>query len=185
MEEQIEVGEVKEGLERLEGFASGRWGRYLALSTALIAVLAAVASLVSGYFATHALLAKNDALLMQIKASDTWNEYQSKSIKIHLLEGGISRAGGGDSEASLDRYRREQSELKTAAAQLESRVEESNRRAEAFLGKHHTLALSVTTFQTAIALSAISALLRRRAFWVLSMVMALVGIGFFTAGLFS
>jgi hypothetical protein len=61
MEEQIEVGEVKEGLERLEGFAPRGWGRYLALSTAIIAVLAAVGSLVSGNFATHALLAKNDA----------------------------------------------------------------------------------------------------------------------------
>jgi uncharacterized protein DUF4337 len=107
MEEQIEVGEVKEGLERLEGFASIGWGRYLALSTAIIAVLAAVASLVSGNFATHALLAKNDALLMQIKASDTWNEYQSKSLKIHLLEGGITRTAGGDSAANIDRYRQE------------------------------------------------------------------------------
>src|SRR5262249_8127865 len=77
-----------------------------------------VASLVSGNLATHALLAKNDALLMQIKASDKWNEYQSKSIKIHLLESAISRSGSGDSEASLDRYRHEQSELKTAAEEL-------------------------------------------------------------------
>jgi hypothetical protein len=183
MEEQIEVGEVKEGLERLEGFASGRWGRYLALSTAIIAVLAAVASLVSGNLATHALLAKNDALLMQIKASDKWNEYQSKSIKIHLLEGAISRSGGGDSEASLDRYRHEQSELKKAAEELESRVEESNHKAESFVEKHHTVALSVTIFQTAIALSAISALLGQRAFWVLSMVLAVIGFGLFGAGL--
>jgi len=33
----------------------------------------------SGNLATHALLAKNDALLMLNKGSDTWNEYQSKS----------------------------------------------------------------------------------------------------------
>jgi hypothetical protein len=183
MEEQIEVGEVKEGLERLEDFASRGWGRYLALSTAIIAVLAAVASLVSGNFATHALLAKNEALLMQIKASDTWNEYQSKSLKIHLLEGGISKTAGGDSAASIDRYRQEQSELKTAASQLESRVEQSNRTAESFVEKHHAVALSVTTFQIAIALSAISALLERREYWLLSLGLALCGIVFFGMGL--
>ena len=112
MEEQIEVGEVKEGLERLEGFASIGWGRYLALSTAIIAVLAAVASLVSGNFATHALLAKNDALLMQIKASDTWNEYQSKSLKIHLLRAGSP----GPPEAT-----QQQTSIATAKSRVSSR----------------------------------------------------------------
>jgi len=179
MEELIETADVKEGLERLEGFGSAGWGRYLALTTALVAVLAAVASLVSGNFANRALLAKNDALLLQIKASDTWNQYQSKSIKIHLLEGGLR--GASDGAATLDRYRAEQKELRAAAEGLESRVEESNRKAEEFLEKHHTVALSVTTFQIAIALSAIGALLRRRAFWLLSMVLALAGIGFFSA----
>ena len=176
MEEQIETADVKEGLERLEGFGSSGWGRYLALTTALIAVLAAVASLVSGNLANDALLAKNDALLLQIKASDGWNQYQSKSIKIHLLEGGLGT--GGDGAATLDRYRNEQKQLKAAAEALQSRVEESNSRAEAFLEKHHTAALSVTLFQIAIAMSAISALLRRRAFWLLSIVMALAGLGF-------
>jgi hypothetical protein len=107
--------------------------------------------------------------MMQIKASDTWNEYQSKSLKIHLLEGRISRTAGGDLAASIDRYRQEQSELKTAASQLESRVEQSNRTAESFVEKHHAVALSVTTFQIAIALSAISALLERREYWLLSL----------------
>jgi len=177
MEEQIETADVKEGLERLEGFGSSGWGRYLALTTALIAVLAAVASLVSGNLANDALLAKNDALLLQIKASDGWNQYQSKSIKIHLLEGGLG--AGGDGATTLDRYRNEQKQLKAAAEALQSRVEESNGRAEAFLETHHTAALSVTLFQIAIALSAIGALLQRRAFWLLSIVMALAGLGFF------
>jgi len=181
VEEQFETQEVKEGLERLEGFES-RWGRYLALTTALVAVLAAVASLESGNLANSALLAKDDAVLFQSKASDVWNQYQAKSIKLHLLE---ARPGGaGDPPEDLDRYRKEQGELKTSAERLESQVEESSRKAEGLLERHHPLALAVTTFQIAIAMSAISALLQRKAFWLLSIAMTVVGIGFFAAGLF-
>src|ERR1044071_874715 len=57
--------------------ARERWSFYIAISTALMAVLAAVSSLVAG---DHA----NDALIEQIKASDQWAYYQAKGIKADI-----------------------------------------------------------------------------------------------------
>lgn len=54
-----------------------KWTLHVALSTACIAVLAAIAGLLSGHHV-------NEALIHQIKASDQWNYYQSKSIKSEI-----------------------------------------------------------------------------------------------------
>src|SRR5207247_1136020 len=82
-EESLETREmheaVEEAVERAEHGA--RWIQYLSLSTVLIAVLAAIASLRSGSLANEALLVKNQAVLFQARASDQWSYYQAKGIK--------------------------------------------------------------------------------------------------------
>ncbi|MBU6452230.1 MAG: DUF4337 family protein [Cyanobacteria bacterium REEB67] len=50
-----------------------------AITAAILAVLAALGSLLSGH-------AANDAILLQSKASDQWAYYQAKSTKGHLYE---------------------------------------------------------------------------------------------------
>src|ERR1700733_16188526 len=54
-----------------------RWTMHVALSTAIIAVLAAIAGLYGNHHA-------NEAMLDQIKSSDQWAYYQSKSIKSEI-----------------------------------------------------------------------------------------------------
>ncbi len=49
------VGEIKEKLEEINEHTKG-WNKYLALTTALIAVLAAIASLLSGSYANEAVI---------------------------------------------------------------------------------------------------------------------------------
>src|SRR3954468_6191226 len=78
-DEDLETAELKErieeGVERAlesEGGAGPRWTLYLSLSTAIIAVFAAIASLESGANSNDAILEKNDAILSQSKASDQW-----------------------------------------------------------------------------------------------------------------
>src|SRR5277367_5867644 len=58
-----------------EGAESGpRWVMGVALTAALLAGLAAVASMHAGYYA-------NEAMISQIQSSDKWGFYQAKSIK--------------------------------------------------------------------------------------------------------
>src|SRR5213593_444064 len=86
-EEEFETTEFKERLEEATEHAveaaerRSRWIIYLSFSTALIAVLAAIAALESGTYSNQALMQKNEALLAQSKASDQWAYYQAKSVK--------------------------------------------------------------------------------------------------------
>ena len=68
-EEDIETAELKENVEQSveraleEEREKSSWTVYLSLSTAIIAVFAAVASLESGANSNDAILEKNDAVL--------------------------------------------------------------------------------------------------------------------------
>src|SRR5438270_9289540 len=89
-EEDLETTELKErieeGVEKAleEGGGAPRWTLYLSLSTAIIAVFAAIASLESGANSNDAILEKNEAVLSQSKASDQWAYYQAKGVKASL-----------------------------------------------------------------------------------------------------
>jgi len=67
----------EERKEREETERRTAWTRYIALTTALLAVFAAVSALRAGTLV-------NEAVLRQLKASDTWNEYQADRMKDHL-----------------------------------------------------------------------------------------------------
>src|SRR5215471_11670397 len=89
-EDEFETTEFKEKLEEATERAveaaehRTQWLVYLSFSTALIAVLAAIAALESGTYSNEALMQKNEALLAQSKASDQWAYYQAKSVKAAL-----------------------------------------------------------------------------------------------------
>src|SRR3984957_11487371 len=76
MPEEIEVPteHLHEAIQEKAEEAKERWILYVALSTAFMAVLAAVAGLLAGHHA-------NEALIERVKASDQWNFYQSKNLK--------------------------------------------------------------------------------------------------------
>jgi hypothetical protein len=84
-EVEIETQELQETIEELHEEREERkaaekkaaWTRYIALSTAILAVFAAIGAMQSGALV-------NEAMIDQIKASDKWNEYQAARQKDHL-----------------------------------------------------------------------------------------------------
>ena len=68
-----------------EGSTKSRWILGVALSSAIVAALAAVASLSAGHHANEALLAQIDANNQILKASDKWSYYQAKGVKLAVL----------------------------------------------------------------------------------------------------
>lgn len=152
----------------------GRWSFYVALSTALMAVLAAVSGLIGG---DHA----NEALIAQVRASDQWAYYQAKGIKSEIasatekiITGGARMPTAADN-AAVAKYEHDKAEIQKAAQASEAL-------SEYHLGRHKILARAVTLFQIAIAISAISILARRRSLWFVSVVLAGVGIFFLLQG---
>jgi hypothetical protein len=142
------------------------WISGVALSTAILAVLAAIASLLSG---EHA----NEAMLNQIEASNQWSYYQAKSIKAAVLDAKTAFTGASDEsdQSKRARYEKEQQEIRSEAEHKEAA-------AKTFFHKHEVLARGVTMFQIAIAIAAISALTKKRSFWVVSLVFGAFGCAF-------
>lgn len=147
----------------------------VALTSAFLAALAAVAALMAGHH-------ESEAMLEQLHASDQWGYYQAKGIKAAVLSTRIDmlRAlGNQPAEKDVEKltdYRKEQDEIKNEA-------EEHEHESRGHLAHHVILARAVTMFQIAIAVAAISALTRKRRFWLLSLGFGFVGIAFLVQGL--
>ena len=187
-EESLEAAEIKEKLdeaieriERTEPTRNPTWMVHLSLSTALMAVFAAIASLQAGSHANEAIFEKNEAILHQSQASDQWSFYQAKGIKAIFLK--VQSQGLVPQAAELaqrlaqqsEHLTQEQTEIERTAREFERQVSENNQRASRHLWHHHRFAVSVTVFQVAIALSAIAALTRRPLLFWCGLVGGLVG----------
>src|SRR5205809_3987656 len=58
----------------------------VAVTAAILAVLASISALQAERTAADSILSKNEAVLAQSRASDEWAFRQAKSIKLHLQE---------------------------------------------------------------------------------------------------
>ncbi len=189
-EEALETQELKEKLEESqEGHGEGSanaWTVWLSLSTAVIAVLAAIASLEAGANANDAILRKDDAILHQSRADDAWTHYQAAGIKAVVYATQAEAAARPELAAKWqnesERERAEQRKIKDEAEIEQERVAEMDEKAAHKLHVHHEFARSVTVFQVSIALAAIAALTRRKPMWWVSLAVGATGAAFFVLG---
>jgi hypothetical protein len=202
MEEDLETAELKEKIdEHVEHHEHGakaggpKWTTYLSVSTALIAVLAAISSLLSGSNSNEAILNKSEAMLAQSQASDRWSYYQAKSVKSAIATrqsellavlhpDGFQPAADKLAKAAKG-YEAEEESIKKEAEKLEEEVKASNERSEALMERHHKFAITVTMLQIAIALSAIAALTKKKPMWFVGLAASAAGIAMFVLGLLS
>jgi len=145
------------------------WISWVALSTAILAVLAAIAGLLSGKNA-------NEAMMSQIGAADQWNFYQAKGIKAAVLDAKMSLTTPNESDRTkAERYAKEQEEIRSEA-------EEKQSEAKSDFHRHEIYARGVTLFQIAIAVAAISALTKKKRFWIVSLLFGIGGCVFLVLG---
>jgi uncharacterized protein DUF4337 len=165
-ESEVPLEHLHEEVKETAEHSGAPWISWVALTTAILAVLAAIAALLSG---EHA----NEAMMNQIEASDQWNYYQAKSIKASVLDAKISLAGAPSEsdQSKRDRYEKQQEEIKSEAERKEAAAKSN-------FHKHEVFARGVTMFQIAIAIAAISALTRKRRFWIVSLFFGAVGCAF-------
>ena len=195
-ETELEIGEDQDRLDEaherseIHETHQSAWTRWISLSTAIFAVIAAIAALQSGSLVNEALVQKNESILKQAQASDTWAYYQAKGIKANSAQEtaallSLNVAGKAASiryQSEAKRYAKEQVDLKAKAEELEKARDEKSRETESLMARHHTFAYCVTFTQVAIALSAIAALTRRRPMWFLSLGVGAVGLVFVLIG---
>ena len=191
-EEGIETQELKESLDDAREKAEGGrapWVMWLSLSTAILAVLAAIASLESGDHANEAIVLKTDATLTQSAADDAWAYYQAKSIKEDMYRALVLLAPRPEVAAEwtkkADEDHTQKGEQKVEAERLVAEVKAADAESQHHLHLHHAFAKSVTIFQVSIAMAAIAALARRKALWWISLAAGAVGAVFLVMGFLS
>jgi len=151
-----------------------KWVLYVALTTAVIAVLAAITGLLAG---DHS----DEAMLAQMKSSDQWAFYQAKGIKSDVLAGSnkilisLGKAPLAEDVEKIKSNKKEQAKIMADAKDFKKESDEH-------VALHKILARGVTLFQVAIAIGAISIITKRKILWFASMGFAAIGIFFLLQG---
>jgi Domain of unknown function (DUF4337) len=169
-EAEVPLEQSHEHIHHAAEHGGAPWIAWVAMSTAILAVLAAISGLLSG---AHV----NEAMMSQIEAANRWSYYQAKGIKAAVLDAKMT-LGANPTEQDREkaaRYVEEQNDIQKEAREKESDAKHN-------FHQHEVFARAVTMFQIAIAIAAISALTKRRAYWGVSLVLGAIGGVFLALG---
>jgi len=185
---EIDTDALREKIdEEIEKDGGGAFLRRIALTTAVLAAFAAIASLEAGATVNEALVLKTEATQLQAAASDLWAHYQAKGIKQAIQQAAESpwraqsKAPPPEFEREAKRYGAEQDGIRREAEAREKERDLRSHEADELRHRHHRFADAVALFQVSIALGAVAALTRIRSVWVASMLIGLAGMVMFAS----
>jgi hypothetical protein len=165
------------------------WLNYLALSTVIFAVCATLSTFKGGSFSTR-------SVMSQTQAANQWAYYQAKSLKGYLyeiqkelLELELGKADNTLTPSAIeahkqvidnfakkiDRYDDEKAQIQQEARKLESVRDQAQNNAQIF-------GFAVIFLQIAILLASISALMKKKPVWFLSLLVGTAGLVYFADG---
>lgn len=162
-----------------------RWQGWLALSTAIVAVLAALTTLYMGKYSSRAIMAQG-------QESDQWAYYQAKSIKQHSFEmsrkalelqyhsqKGLPPQVAADYEKTLAKYGEEIKRYDGDKKEIKDKAEgiaKTKSKAQEMGGN---FAYALIFLQIAIMLSSLASLTKRHYLWYIALVCNLGWLFFF------
>jgi len=182
---EVDTDKLHEAIQEELDHDGGAFLKGIALSTALLAACAAIASLRAGATVNEALVLKTESTRLQAEASDQWTFYQAKGIKAAVQDASATSwlAIGKEPPAKYaeeqKRYKDQQVEISKKAQEKEHARDEKSKEADHLLHEHHGFANAVALFQVSIALGAVAALTRNKLVWFGSMGAGLIGLAFF------
>jgi hypothetical protein len=151
----------------------------VSITIAVLAVLSAVVGSLETVASGQALGQKNEAVLAQAKASDSWAFYQAKSLKKHIY--GIAADGGGP---KADKYKKtaadnaaDEDRIQNEAKAFEKERDHKMELSEVAEGRHHRLTMAATLLHMGIAIATISIIAHKKWPWLASLALAVVGSG--------
>lgn len=162
-----------------------KWQGWLALSTAIMAVLAALTTLYMGKFSSRAILAQG-------QESDQWAYYQAKSIKGHtfeinkktlelqyLTQKGLSPEAAAEFEKAIQKYGEETKRYDGEKKEIKDKAEgiaKVKLKAQEMGGN---FAYALIFLQIALMLSSIASLTKRHYLWYIALICNLGWLFFF------
>jgi Flp pilus assembly protein TadD len=153
-----------------------KWTGLLALSTAIMAVLAALTTLYMGKYSSRAIM--NQGL-----ESDQWAYYQAKSIKQHTFD--ISRKSlelqyrsqkglpadvAADFEKTLAKYGDDSKRYETEKKEIKDKAEDIAKAKHKAQNMGGNFAYALIFLQIALMLASISSLTKRKYLWYIALV---------------
>ena len=154
------------------------WTKYVALSMIVLAVLAATATQRGASYSSTTMKQLNVATFEQAQASDQWAFYQAKGIKqsIATEERDVLAATANadpkrlaDLEKKMERYGKEQNDIKAEAEKLEAKRDEATANATSTARRGSEMGLATTVFQIAISLGGVTLIVKKRWLWSASL----------------
>lgn len=146
---------VSHAAHAAHGETDKRLTRDVAVSVMMMAIIAATIGSLQETESAHALGQKNEAVLLQTRASDKWSFFQAQSIKKNMYQ----IAGNAD---KAKHYGDEEEKLQTEAKELEEKSSEEWEKSTHHTHRQHTLTLGVTLVHIAIAISSMAIFNNRR-----------------------
>ncbi len=186
---EVDIDTLHEAIQEELEHDGGAFLKGIALTTALLAACAAIASLRAGATVNEALVLKTESTRLQAEASDQWTFYQAKGLKAAVQEAAatpwlaIGKEPPVKYAEEQKRYKDEQVEISKKAKEKEQARDEKSKEADHLLHEHHGFANTVALFQVSIALGAVAALTRNKLVWFGSMGVGLIGLALFAKAL--
>lgn len=187
---EVDTDKLREAIDEEIEREGGALLRTIAVTTAIFAALAAVASLEAGGTVNEALALKTEATRLQAEASDQWSYYQAKGLKASVAEGSrntwiaLDKTPPEELAKNQERYAEDQRKSMEKAKELETQRDEKSTEADHLMHRHHRYAQSVALLQVSIALGAVAALTRKRPVWIGSALLGVIGVAVFAYGFF-
>jgi len=170
MEEEFEVAGHHEHAVEHQAEHGDSFSSKIAVMTAVFVCCGAFVSYLGNETEAHAMNLKNESIRLRAHSADVWGESQAQSQKSHLDQLALYIAPEAEHEGlKKDMKEREgrKDKLQEQARTLDEESDKANEQAEGLEKPHGRLSLALTLVQISIAVSAISALTRKR--WLLGM----------------
>lgn len=185
MSEEFEVhGPHDHAIEHAGSHGGDPSASRIAVMTAILASVGAIAAYQSGANENLALFYKNEAAIVKTDAANQWAYYQAKGEKQNLAELGAALSDPASAAhakfvSDVQRYKTEKEPIRQKAESLEEQVKKDNEVSESLQHQHHRWAQATTLVQISIALAAITLLTRKSWLQKLTIGAAVVSIGLF------
>lgn len=151
----------------------------VSVTIAILAVIAAAVGSLETLETAGAISSKNNAVLMQSRASDQWAFFQAKSLKKNLYEVAAVTSPEKQEEflAQAKRYDDEGKDIIKKATDLEHDSHEQLHKGEHHEHRHHVLTFGVTLLHVSIAIATIAIIAKGKKWpWYLAMALATGGV---------
>ncbi|GIM46526.1 hypothetical protein DNHGIG_20750 [Collibacillus ludicampi] len=197
VEEELRELEEKEEKWEREEHKQRKFNNWIAVTISVYAVFSALSGLQESQITTDTLLEMDQAVLLQAKASDQWNYYDSKSTKNDVIKGlsQLVPALQGDAlskqnvlneyQSSMKKFDSDKTTLQKQADDLEKQRDETIQHTNQLVLRHHKAGMATTFFQIAIVLASVASILRKKLFWYGSFGVASIGLIYLSSLLLS